>query len=616
MILAIAYFLFVTIGAGFALWKLLSLKEEDGFVAIFMYLALGLVVFVSATSVLGFFYLSNWLSYVILTVVLLSLTVWQGKLKFTMPKISKEWVLILIILFAHLAVYLSGALGYKWLEDDDPWEHAGAVRYVSLFNTFIQPSNFPYHYLAPYSPYYDVLMGTIFQLNSSSLQGTLKIFNALLVSLSIPFFYCWAKERFDKRTSLWATFILAIIPSFMSHFIWAQTLAVLLVFPALYFFEKYMKSEEKDEKRGFLIAGALSIASALICQGSSAAMFGGLMAAYFVGVLVSNFISNSKIDMDKAKKMATILGLGILLALAEFWVPMIIVFSLDRVVASFALGGGTILLGRYSDTGGGIIYSLTDFITAPFSSKMDQPTGFGIFLFLLMLIGIWACIKKGFLEKAKEETHIVLLGMLIYTFIGTMGYALPIHIVPHRFWVFLAIPIAVLGAIGTGTILEYFEKNMQGTLKLAAVIIVLGLLWSSAYPKYIVETSQWPPGVSWVSQDQLNGYIGLLSLPPNTKVFSFCNNEIFVNGFDMYGNSWTKEILDYKNQSITDSNDGNYALLKKYGYDYAIIDQSCVSTTSNNTNAILAKLNLLSADSRFTLVKGLSNQAFLTFKVN
>ncbi|MBI5227932.1 hypothetical protein HY988_05065 [Candidatus Micrarchaeota archaeon] len=633
MIFALIYLIFVLFSLGFTVWSILKVKEEDNGASLIMYIATGLIVFVHATAILGFLHLSTWYVYVILALAMLAIASRKGGLaKLEMPKLSKEWIIVLIIFIAHFGIYASGASGYPYLEDDDPWEHAAAVRFVSVFSTYLQPDHTPIHYLAPYSYFYDILMGTMFQIDSVSISEILKIFNALLVSLSIPFFYCWIKERLPQREALWATFIIAILPSFMSHFIWSQSLSFILIFPSLYFFERYRKAEDGggsggvNEKRNFMILAVLSIATTLITQGSTAAMFSGLMVAYIAAIAISdrlnpadNSTNNSATASPNNKKlisMIAIMVLAVVLALAEFWIPMIMIYSLDKVLEAFTLTGGNILVGQFSDTGGGIIYSPNDFITAPFSSKMDQATGFGIVAAILLLIGIIVCINE-LRKKNNYELSLAALFMFIYTLVGTMGYALPVHLVPHRFWVVLSIPVAILGAIGSVYLLNYIEKNQKGLLQLFSAIVVLGLLWSSAYPKAVVQTSQWPPGVSWLSQEQLKGYIGLKALPPNTKVFSFCNPEKFADGFDKFGYSWVKEVSDYKKTSITDSSDGNYVFLKKYGYEYATIDAGCLGPAEGFTNEqIIAKINSLTKDNRFSLVKELSNQGFVTMKIN
>lgn len=255
---AVLYFLFISMGLGLAAWKLLGMSEEDGVARLVLYIAGGMVVFVQATTVLGFLHLSNWLTYLVLTVALLALAFRKGdfSLKMAAPSgvsdasevsgaygVSRTWVIVSLIFVVHLCVYFSGATGYPWLEDDDSWGHATAVQYASAFSTYIQPDHLPIHYLAPYPPFFDVLLGVLFQVSGGSLQMVLKFFNALIISLAIPFFFCWARTIIGERKALWATFILAALPCFMSHFIWSQSLAVTLVFPALYFLERFRTAE-------------------------------------------------------------------------------------------------------------------------------------------------------------------------------------------------------------------------------------------------------------------------------------------------------------------------------------------------------------------------------------
>ena len=71
---------------------------------------------------------------------------------------------------------------------------------------------------------------------------TLKFFNALIISLGILFFF-FAAKRFtnNKRVALISTAVLAFIPSFLSHFIWAHALIPILAIVALYCFERIRK---------------------------------------------------------------------------------------------------------------------------------------------------------------------------------------------------------------------------------------------------------------------------------------------------------------------------------------------------------------------------------------
>ncbi|GAH41874.1 unnamed protein product, partial [marine sediment metagenome] len=136
------------------------------------------------------------------------------------------------------AVFLNGAFSTPWLTDDDSWVHAASAKYVTLNRTYsIDPElrGYPHQsYLEPYPPAYPVLMGVLHQLNRS-MSRTLKFFNVLIVALGVVTFYVMAREWTGSPTrALWMTGVLWILPCFMSRFIWAQSLALVLFFPGFY----------------------------------------------------------------------------------------------------------------------------------------------------------------------------------------------------------------------------------------------------------------------------------------------------------------------------------------------------------------------------------------------
>ncbi|MFH1521135.1 MAG: DUF6541 family protein [Candidatus Micrarchaeota archaeon] len=608
MIEGILYFLFVMLGLGFSVWKLFKLEEKDDITKFFMYIAVGLVSFIQLSLVLGFFHLSNWLIYLVITCILLVIVITRNKIKIVMPKVDRRWAIVFVLFFIHFAVYLQGAFIYPWLEDDDPWAHATAVRYIAETGTFIQPDHLPIHYLAPYPPSYDMIMGTIFQADGNSVQFVLKFFNALLVSLAIPFFYLWAKEKFGGSVAIWAAFILTAIPCFMSHFIWAQTLAMILVFPSLYFIDKYRQNKQKET----MILGVFATAGVLVTQPSTAVMFGGFLGVYVLAQIVASFLETKKFEIKITKETVIIGGLALLLAIVEFWGPMFIMYPTDKVLEQNSFSQAMIT-DKYGDTGGGLIYGLMDFIDAPKTSKMDQPVGLGIGISVLLVIGIIFALISLKNEKHKELSILIIL-WVVYGFIGTEGNALPVKLVPHRFWVFLAVTVAIAAGFGASKLLEYAVKRGKSLVYLTMIFIVGTVALYSADAKLTVETSMWPPGVSWVTQEQLAGYVNLNKvLPKHTKVFNFCGNEDFVNGFDLYGYPWIKEVTDYKKISINDSVEENYMFLKKYNYSYAVIDGSCLEYTTNEF--VITKLDKMEENNGFEFQQQLSNNAFLVFKI-
>ncbi len=607
MLEQLIYLAFMSVGLGFAVWRLLGIKEEDDMSALFLWAGTGIAAFVPLAVVFGFLSLSSWYVYGAVALALVVLAARKGDIAPRLPRIDRGWAIVLLLFFIHFYVYVSGALNYPWLEDDDPWSHAAAVRYVSIYSTYILPNPELIHYLAPYPPFFDVLLGLLFQLDTGSLQFTLKFFNALLVSLTIPLFYCWVRTRFEGRVALWATFIIAVLPSLMSHFIWAQTLAMVLVFPAFYFLERVLRGGD----RALTLISALTLGAVLMVQPSVAGIIFIMVVLYVGSVRLPAILASG----DKAaalKDSAAVPLLALALALLLFWGPMLAMYGMGGILNQMGLSLGFVTE-KTPDTSGGVIYGPNDFLDAPLASKMDQPTGWGLAVSGLLLLGIVVAVRKA---RAGEDRwlQVALLLWFVFCMVGVEGNALPFKMMPHRFWVFLAIPVAILAGYGAVKVLEYTDKNRKGMELAAKVVLVAALLFTAAYPKGVVETSQWPPGASWASDEQVAGYIKLKGLPANTKVFGFCMNDVFADGVDKAGYAWVKEVNDYKAQSINDSLDGNYAFLKKYGYEYAIIDQSCLKTFSGDQ--IQAKLTALGPDSRFTLEQQFSSQSFLAMKVN
>jgi hypothetical protein len=113
----------------------------------------------------------------------------------------------------------------------------------------------------------------------------------------------------------------------------------------------------------------------------------------------------------------------------------------------------------------------------------------------------------------------------------------------------------------------------------------------------------------------IKGWLTLQTgLPANTRVFEFCGSFSPANGLDKFDYAWDANVTGYRFKSINDTNDGTYAFLKKYGYDYMAVDHSCLQNFT--ADSVMARLNSIAADSRFQYQKQLSNDAFVVFKIS
>src|SRR3989338_5327635 len=222
---------------------------------------------------------------------------------------SDVYAFAMLLLFAvNLYVYMSGAFSYPYLEDDDSWAHTFGIKYVSMnLNVFDKETDY-ISYINPYPPTYDILLGILHQTNDS-VYWTIKFFNALIISLSTIFFYFFVKEFTGSRNkALFAAFALVAIPAFMSHFIWAISLAVPLYFVAFYALERI-----KHDGKWWIVAGFVMV-TAFTSSPTHSTYFG----LFFVLYILSKIASEKKILFRHL--LAGVLGLS--LSFAFWWLPM------------------------------------------------------------------------------------------------------------------------------------------------------------------------------------------------------------------------------------------------------------------------------------------------------
>ena len=390
-IISILYFFIVILGLGYTLKRILGLKEfkDSAEEAIFLF-GLGLSIFVLVSIPLGLTRLLYWYLFLATALIIPVCDIFfkiKKKERFIFRIAKKEikiYIILGLIILTFFLVYLKGAFAYPYLEDDDPWEYAIAAKYVSIEHTYVQPNlvplgiqlnHMPIEVLEPYPPFYGVLMGVLHQTNTESVQWVLKFFNVLLISLGLPFAYIWLKKFTNSdKIAIAAVFLLAVMPCFMSHFIWSQTLSLVLWFPALYALEKIR--EEKSAK--WILATAMIIASILITEVFSALLFGIFFLVYFVIELaVKTFKSKpspSVLKKDSIRPFFLAGFLGFILASFLYWLPEIIFRGWGRVIVHLGFDGvdNVFVKGSTLDTSGNIIYGIKDFIIIPAIFKIES----------------------------------------------------------------------------------------------------------------------------------------------------------------------------------------------------------------------------------------------------
>lgn len=249
--------------------------------------------------------------------------------QFKVPKIEVYSLIMLVLFFISFYMYGEGAFAYPYLEDDDSWSHALSVKYVSIEKTVFTLKPI-FHYIDPYPPTYDMLLGILHQTNNS-VYWTLKFFNALIVSLSIIFFYFFIRVLTNSlKKALFSTFALFAVPAFLSHFIWAISLTMPLFFVSFYAIEKI-----REDKKWWIVAAIVMITT-LTSSPTHSTYFGLFFAIY----LIARTIIEKKLLVYEFLAAFT----GLLFSFVLWWLPMILKYGFKSTLQQIGIGGRRVIL--------------------------------------------------------------------------------------------------------------------------------------------------------------------------------------------------------------------------------------------------------------------------------
>jgi len=534
-------------------------------------------------------------------------------------KLSKSnvGIVIMLALFAiTLFMYHTGAFAYPYLEDDDSWSHALGVKFVAVEKTVFAGVENTFHYLEPYPPAYDMLFGIMHQTNDS-VYWTLKFFNALIVSLSIIFFYFFARVFTNStKKAVFSTFALFAVPAFLSHFIWAIALTMPLIFVSFYAVEKI-----KDDKKWWLIA-ALVIIATVTSSPTHSTYFGLFFVIYYVG----------RVIVEKRFLLYEFLAgfAGLLLSLALWWIPMISTYGIEGTLAGVGISRGASVLSVVGT--GDRIYTLSDFVFAKFTNMVNNPIGIGIVLSILTVIGFAILVTK-YKHLMGSENHYRLVTILWFLFAlyAVNAARFSIKLSPFRAWMILAIPVSLLSGEAIDLINNFTKGLVRNFVKSRAIVmtatfivlglIIYGVVMTSFIQKYTVNTtSGWPAGGFWtyvsdgsggIASPELQGYIWFKdNIPKGSKVFTFSNDALII-GFDKFICHWCDDVIEYKKSGFNESIDQNYDWLNKGQYEYIIVDgQTASRFGAEETNN---KVQELINSDKFSIV--FNNEGMVIFQI-
>jgi hypothetical protein len=591
-IITILLFLVYTIGLGHGLFLLSKLKIDDFLERITIKLGLGLCTFI----VLGVFFNLiriplDWRLFLLLSLIGPGYSIIKNPKmpKIELPKKLKKshiYGLILILLFVFVIfMHTKGAFSYPWLEDGDPWTHLIGTKYVTNEKTVYEPGGNVdfFFYIDPYPPGYDMTMGILDQ-TANDVMWTLKFFNALMLALAVVFsHYFFKKLTKSSNKAIFATFVLAMLPSFMSHFIWAHTLAITLV-PIIF----YCAVSILENKKWVYMTG-IALGASVLVQPTQPIKF-IVLFLIFAGI---SFIADKK----SWKPFLKVLIIGGIIGLL-WWGPLMI--QHNNVVDSFGKRSFYYPEGRMGRPDSiphfGLmgtatrLYTFDDFVFVGPNNMINNPVGWGFFASILVALGLIAFLfnyKK--LNPKKKRWELFALLWFIFAFAGLYGgTVLPIALFSFRFWALISFPAALLAAQGWFFVAALLKKY-QGVKVLLFIVIVIGIIITSGVPKYQVNTATWGTNMPSV------GYVALENIEP-TKMLYACNHEFFypnaaIQAFGHENCFWCKDVREFEFGffNMTPTEVRNY--MDQQNYNYLIADKLCFE--NHEQKEVEEKLNAL-----------------------
>jgi hypothetical protein len=591
-ITTIILFFIYTWGLGFT--ATYYLKKPDNFLEKhFLNIAVGLGIIPILTILMNFLHVPlDWRIILLLSLIFpVYILVKTKKLPKPTFKIRKSdfYVLAaLLIALVSLYIYASGAFSYPYLENEDPWGHSVGVKYVSIEKNAYDPPlqnveeiDPVLSYIDPYPPAYDILIGILHQ-TSPSLTWTLKFFNALIISLGFLFFYLFAR-RFtgSMQTALFATFVLAAIPSYFSHFIWAHSLVVTIFFPAMYAFEM----SREDNK--WLYVALILTASIWVSQNFSQPLKLTTMISIYLVVL-------SLIYRKVFWKQFLALGGGILLSFI-WWGVIIKKYTLSGFLGYFGAGAGNTVV---TSSGSGFSltsviasawqtftnptgsasrsYTFDDFFYAKSQNMINNPIGVGVVLSILTLIGLVYLLwhYRQSIVKPANAWRCVAIFWLIFGFWGVNGETFPISVArgAFRVWMLMAIPLALVATEGYTFIKNFFGRQKIVRL-LILLVVVYGIIQTSGMAKYDLNTAAWPTSGSFLTQQTPVIYGQWFnSIPDDTKVFIYSPRDKLTIGFGKMACPWCQNVIDFRSNIVNTSAQELSSFLKANNYEYLLLN--------------------------------------------
>lgn len=665
---SIIYFFVVTIGLGFLIDLLVKEWKADFLEKIVIRLGTGITIFTVLGVIFNFLHIPlDWKVFLAAALIITIAAFYFKKneiisdFKFDSFKLGKNqiYTVLVFVMFGITAyMYIHGSFAYPWFEDGDPYGYAMTSKYIAEEKTYSSLNHYS-HYSEPYTQGYQIFMGMMYQVNDS-LYWSMKFFNALIISLSILFFFYFVKTfTRNKDIALVSTFALFAIPCWMGHFVFSLNFNMALIPILLYALYNI------DRDKNWTYITGIIIASLLINHSSTS-----LTALMLISIYYTNKVF---VDEDINKNIIHAVLIGLVLA-SIFFVPSYLKYQgkfneggglggfdialsmIGKVNIFVILLGALILIGlailyylkfndillkfrNYSEKEIGIKYKIflisfalvmiflifspalinirgsasrdytfNDFFIAQKGNMTNNPIGVGIVLSIMFCAGIVLILFNisNLFDKKRFWLSTTLIWAL-FTLLFTLGTYFSIAYIPFRMWTFFALFAALI--IGYSA---YSLSKLLNNQFLAIAFVILVVIFSiptSFSQKYWHNTAEWPEHVILVPESrELYLWMRDGGIPNDSKVYPLCIGPDAMYGYDMDAQAWKDEIISnqddniYYRNSLNKTIEDNYNFLTRYDFDYVILGASCIAVTKSDPDLLNSKINSMINSSNFKVV--------------
>jgi len=502
----------------------LSLYEKKGSEAWLMSLIIGICVFPIIGIILSTF---NLLSLDFLIVYLLLLFFIQFNRNYYNIKFGVDYRVGAVLFFSAVmfGIFMYGGLNQGWLEDGDPNGHAVAASYIAHYKTFLKPSDlFIARYMEPYPVGFQIWTGLLSQ-DGFDVSFTLMWFNYFVISLGyIAIYYLTLTVFKCKDRALAASLVLMALPTFSTRFIFSQSFALTQIIVVLYLIAKTI------ENKKFVVPAGIVIGSLLLTHPTSAVVLAAFMCIWVVG----EFIYERKIRFSII--YSGILGIAIAI---PWWLFEFLKYGWDKIAIQLNL----IRLGEgvFGFTDPTLrFYTIVDFINVPLNNTIDNMTGIGVGMFVLLVFAFYGVIM------GRDKNRVIFTLMTIFGIVAIFSNWLPISFIPTRMWVYMSIPLAIILA---QPLVSSIKSNDIG--KAFAFMVIATIIFTSVYPKVFIMVQPWGNS-RFNSNEEYTMLMYLKTLPVQTKVMDACMYER-VWGLNLWDDPLDRESIIYRNRETDTS---------------------------------------------------------------